>query len=328
MRFLRDFELCFTASICQNTAYVDCTTPGTPEAALASLQLLNQALLHRRLGHLGQDLLEQAIKHGVADDLKLDSSKPLSALCVPCVHGKHQRNLFPHQASHRSTTLLGRIHSNLHQVPVPTHSGFRYWVTFIDDYSRWCTIVLLRKKSDTLAAFKTYKVFVEKQTGRQITCLNDDKGGEFIGNEWDVYMQAEGIKREHTVRATPQQNGVAERKNCTLAECITTMLNEAKLPASFWGEALQTANLLLNISPSCSVAVGKTLFKLWHGRKPNYCILRVFGCRAYAQIGCDKPKSLESKALPCLFLGYPKDYKGWKLYDPRAQSIVISRDII
>jgi hypothetical protein len=203
MRFMKDSELCFTASIRQNTAYVDCTTPGAPEAALASSQSLDRALLHRRLGHLGKDLLEQAIKHGVADGLKLDSSKPLDALCVPCIHGKPQRDPFPHQASHRSTTLLGRVHSDLHQVPVATKSGYRYWVTFIDDHSRWCTIVLLRKKSDTLAVFKTYKVSVEKQTGKQITCLHDDKGGKFIGNEWDVYMQAEGIKREHTVCATP-----------------------------------------------------------------------------------------------------------------------------
>jgi hypothetical protein len=130
------------------------------------------------------------------------------------------------------------------------------------------------------------------------------------------------------VRATPQQNGMAERKNRTLAEQITAMLNEAKLPASFWGEALQTANFLLNIALSRSVAVGKTPFELWHGRKPDYSILRVFGCRAYAHIGRDKRKSLESKTLPCLFLGYPEDYKGWKLYDPRAQRIVISRDII
>jgi hypothetical protein len=328
MRFMKDSELCFTASIRQNTAYVDCTTPGAPETALASSQSLDRALLHCRLVYLGKDLLEQAIKHGVADDLKLDSSEPLSALCVPCVHGKHQRDPFPHQASHRSITLLGRIHSDLHQVPAPTQSGFCYWVTFIDDYSRWCTIVLLHKKSDTLAAFKTYKAFLEKQTGKQIICLHDNKGGKFIGNEWDVYMQAEGIKRKHTVRATPQQNCVAERKNRTLAECITAVLNEAKLPASFWGEALQTANLLLNISPSRSVPVGKTPFKLWHGCKPLYSNLRVFGCRAYAHIGCDKQKSLESRALPCLFLGYPEDFKGWKLWDPRNQRIVISRDII
>jgi transposase InsO family protein len=262
MRFMKDSELCFTASIRQNTAYVDCTTPGAPEAALASSQSLDRALLHRRLGHLGKDLLEQAIKHGVADGLRLDSSKPLDTLCVPCIHGKHQRDPFPHQASHRSTTLLGRVHSDLHQVPVATKSGYCYWVTFIDDHSRWCVIVLLCKKSKTLAAFQTYKAFVEKQTGKQIICLHDDKGGEFIGNEWDAFMQAEGIRRKHTVRATPQQNGVAERKNRTLAECITAMLNEAKLPASFWGEALQTAKFLLNIAPSRSVAVGKSPFKL------------------------------------------------------------------
>jgi hypothetical protein len=219
MRFMKDSELCSTASICQNTAYVDCTTPGAPEAALASSQPLDRALLHCRLGHLGKDLLEQAIRHGVADDLKLNSSTPLDTLCVPCIHGKHQRNPFPHQASHCSTTLLervysnldqvpvatksgyrywvtllGRVHSDLHQVPVTTKSGYCYWVTFVNNHLRWCVIVLLCKKSETLAAFQTYKAFVEKQTGKQIICLHDDKGGEFIGNEWDTSMQSEGIK--------------------------------------------------------------------------------------------------------------------------------------
>jgi hypothetical protein len=137
---------------------------------------------------------------------------------------------------------------------VATQSEFCYWVTFINDYSCWCTIVLLRKKSDTLAAFKTYKAFVEKQTGKQFTCLHDNKGGKFIGNEWDVYMQAEGIKREHTVRATSQQNGVAERKNRTMAECITAMLNEAQLHASFWGEArlLLCCSISLPLAPYLS----------------------------------------------------------------------------
>jgi hypothetical protein len=132
MRFMKDSELCFTAPICQNTAYVDCTTPGAPEAALESSQSLDQALLHCHLGHLGKDLLEQAIKHGVADGLKLDSSKPLDTLCVPCIHGKHQRDPFPHQATHRSTTFLGRVHSDLHQVPVATKSGYCYWVQHIN----------------------------------------------------------------------------------------------------------------------------------------------------------------------------------------------------
>jgi transposase InsO family protein len=304
MRFMKDSELCFTASIRQNTAYVDCTTPGAPEAALANSQSLDQALLHRRLGHIGKDLLEKAIKHGVADGPNLNSSKPLDMLYASCIHGKHQRDPFPHQDSHCSNTLLGRVHSSLHQVPVAIKSGYRYWVTFIDDYSCWCVIVLLCKKSETLAAFQTNKVFVEKQTGKQIISLHDNKGGEFIGNEWDAFMQAQGIKREHTVQATPQQNGVAERKNCTLAERITAMLNEAKLPVSFCGETLQTANLLLDISPSRSVPVGKTPFELWHGRKPLYSNLRVFGCRVYTHIGRNKRNSLEFQgaALPVLGL--------------------------
>jgi hypothetical protein len=89
----------------------------------------DQAMLHCRLNHHGKDLLKQAIKHGVADGLKLGSGKPLDTLHIPCIHGKHQHNSFPHQATHRSTTLLGRVHSNLHQIPVATKSGYCYWVT-------------------------------------------------------------------------------------------------------------------------------------------------------------------------------------------------------
>ena len=81
-------------------------------------------------------------------------------------------------------------------------------------------------------------------------------------------MQAEGIAREHTARGTPPQNGVAERRNRTLAEGVTSMRSEAKLPLSFWafwGEALQTFNYVLNMSPTSSLSGPVTPYELWHG---------------------------------------------------------------
>jgi transposase InsO family protein len=80
--------------------------------------------------------------------------------CEPCIVGKHHRDPFPAKASHRATRLLERIHSDLHEVPVATASGYRYWITFIDDWSRYGWIWLLKKKSDAFEAFKAFKAYV------------------------------------------------------------------------------------------------------------------------------------------------------------------------
>jgi hypothetical protein len=102
-------------------------------------------------------------------------------------------------------------------------------------------------------------VLVEKQYGYLICILHEDKGGEFIGNQWDTFLGEYSIRRENTVRATPQQNGVAECKNRILAELVTAALNESKLPKAFWGEVLHTVNCILNIAPSEALPADTTL---------------------------------------------------------------------
>jgi transposase InsO family protein len=175
-------------------------------------------------------LLEQAIKGNVADGLVIDNDAPLLLHCKPCIVGKHHADPFPKKASHRATRLLQRIHSDVHMVPVPTSSGYRYWVTFIDDWSRYGWIYLLKRKSDVFEAFKAFKAFVELQYGVSIKCLHDNKGGEYIGHIWDAYFAETGIRREHTVEGMSQQGGVAERRNRTLEEHVVAMLNGARLP--------------------------------------------------------------------------------------------------
>jgi hypothetical protein len=113
-----------------------------------------------------------------------------------------------------------------------------------------------------------------------------------------------------------------------LAEIVTAMLNEAKLPKSFWGKVLATANKVLNVLPSAALPPDTTPYKIIEKRKPDYAPLQVFGCRAFAHVGKDKRKSLDSHTMPCVFLGYPEDYRGWKLWDPHAKRVIISRDVI
>ena len=94
---------------------------------------------------------------------------------------------------------------------------------------------LLKRKSETFATFKQFKAWAENDTGAKLGTLRDDKGGEYMSREFEVFCIEHGIQRQHTVRNCPQQNGVAER-NRTMEEGVVSMLYESGMPTAFWGE--------------------------------------------------------------------------------------------
>lgn len=112
-------------------------------------------------------------------------------------------------------------------------SGATYFVTFIDDSSRWCEVYFLKHKSDVLEAFKQYKAFVERQTGMSIKALQSDNGREYRNTEIDSLLTKCGIERRWTVARTPQQNGVAERMNRTLLDMARCLMLQSGLPLTF-----------------------------------------------------------------------------------------------
>jgi hypothetical protein len=128
------------------------------------------------------------------------------------------------------------------------------------------------------------------------------------------------------MRATPQQNGVAERTNRILDEGVASLLSDSHFPAHFWSEALSCFLHTLNLSPSAAVS-GKTPFEAFYGRKPSVSHLHVFGCQVYAHVQKDKHRSFQPKSRKCIFLGYPVDYKGWKCWDPSTNEVFISCDM-
>src|SRR3984885_10126689 len=148
-----------------------------------------------------------------------------------------------------SSLPLELVHSDLHGPLPATANGFKYWISFTDDASRYRRCWLLHKKSEAFDAFKHYKAWAEKQTGKSLKSFRDDKGGEYMSNEWERFMLEHGIERQHTVRATPQQNGVAERTNRILDEGVASLLSDSHFPARFWGEALSCYLHTLNLSP-------------------------------------------------------------------------------
>nr|GEV65698.1 hypothetical protein [Tanacetum cinerariifolium] len=142
----------------------------------------------------------------------------------------------------------------------------------------------------------------------------------------------ERIIYETTAPYTPQQNGMAERKNRALMEMVNCMLSYSNLSEGFQGEAMLTACYLLNIVPNKR---NKPIpYELWYKTRPNLTFLRVWGCRAIVRLSDPKQKTLGEKGIDCIFVGYVEHSKAYRLYviEPDdyvfINSIIESRDAI
>ena len=237
MEFIRSGTTLFTASInSSNAAFLDGETEPVSELAnLASTLPLDLNLWHRRLAHHNYADVKKMIKEEMVTGLVLKSKQQPDPICEPCLAGKMHSNPFPSSPS-KATKPLELIHSDLHgPLRTPTPEGYQYWVTFIDDCTSFWAVILLKNKSDTFQAFKTFKAWAENQLEAKIKELQDDKAGEYMSDEFNKFCDDCGIFRRHTTRNRPQQNGVAERANRTISDDVTAMLTEGHMPPSFWG---------------------------------------------------------------------------------------------
>nr|KYP50278.1 Retrovirus-related Pol polyprotein from transposon TNT 1-94 [Cajanus cajan] len=160
-----------------------------------------------------------------------------------------------------------------------------------------------------------------------IKCLRTDRGGEFTSSEFNEFCQKTGIKRQLTTAYTPQQNGVAERKNRTIMNLVRTLLSEKKLPKSFWPEAVNWVAYVLNRSPTLAVK-NQMPEEAWSGVKPSVEHFRVFGCVTHVHVPDARRTKLENKSCKCVLLGMSEESKGYRLYNPITRKIVISRDVV
>ena len=168
--------------------------------------------------------------------------------------GKQAKQSFPTGKSKRAEAVLELIHADLCG-PMRTESlaGNKYFMLLTDDFSRMSWVYFLKYKSESFDCFKKFKALVEKQSGRSIKVLRTDRGGEFLSKEFNDFCDEHGILRQLTAPYTPEQNGVAERKNRTVVEMARCMLKQKGMPDSFWAEGVATAVYILDISPTKSV---------------------------------------------------------------------------
>ena len=170
---------------------------------------------------------------------------PHHQVCSSCDLGKQHRASFPSEASHRAHHVLELIHADLAgPMEVPSLGGSRYYMLLVDDYSRKLWVFFLSDKSDALSNFQQWLVLVETQAKCKVSTLRTDNGGEFIA--FEGFLASKGIHHQTSLPYTPQQNGVVERKNCTLKEMVRSMIHHSKLPSSFWGRLLQPLSTFSN----------------------------------------------------------------------------------
>ena len=283
-------------------------------------------LWHRRFGHLNFNSLKMLCQRKMVQGLP-NAIEEKNEVCDGCALGKHHRQSFPKGVAWRAKKVLELVHTDIcGPMSTPSQGNNKYFVLFIDDFTRMTWVFFMKQKSEVFSIFKKFKSFVEKQSGCYIKTLRSDRGMEYTSSQFGNFCEDEGVERQLTVAYT-QQNGVVERKNQTVMEMAKAMLYEKGLSKIFWAEAVNTAVYLLNRCPTKAL-LNKTPIEAWSGRKPSVRHFKVFGCLCYSRVPKERRSKLDETSEKCIFMGYSSQSKGYRLYNLKTNKLIISRDVI
>ena len=322
-------KLCGSGTLVDKLYKLDCELASelhnVGEKAAMAVASCDMDLWHQRLGHLCEQQIKCMVEKKLASGIKLPKSCALH-FCEGCVEGKMHRGAF-HTVGVRSLKRLQLVHSDVcGPMPAESLGGHKYFVTFIDDYSRCCAVYFLKQKSEVFNKFKEFEMITTSDCGHKIEGLRTDNGGEYISNEFKDYLKSRGIRHELTIPYTPEQNGVAERLNRTLMESARSMMFHAGLSNNYWAEAIATAAHLRN--RSVTTATNTTPYERWYDQKPDLTNLRVFGCMAYAHVPDTLRDKLAKKAEKVRFVGYSRNPKGYRLLNESTGKVTVRRDVV
>ena len=181
----------------------------------------------------------------------------------------------------------------------PSHAslgGKKYCLVIVDDYSRYTWVYFFKHKSETQQNFIDFAKEVQRQHKLPIMAIRSDNGSEFKNYTLNDFLSEEGIRHQYSAAYTPQQNGVAERKNRTLMDMARSMLAEYKSPYNFWAEAISTACHSAN-RLYLRKGLDKTPYEILTGNKPNISYFKVFGCKCFYLIKGVRLSKFDSKEI-------------------------------
>jgi hypothetical protein len=249
-------------------------------------------------------------------------------VCRACVQGKM------HESPHSSKTIISskRILELLHVdlFGHPSHAslgGKKYYLVIVDDHSRYTWVYFFEYKSETQQTIIDFAKEVECQYRQNILAIRSDNGTEFKNYTLIGFLSDEGIRHQYSAAYTPQQNGVAERKNQTLMDMARSMLAEFKSPYNFWGEAISTACYSSN-RLFLYKGLNMTPYEIVTGSKPNIKYFRVFGCKCFFLRQGVRLGKFDPKALEGIFVCYGDESHTYRVFNKSTGRVEESCSVV
>jgi hypothetical protein len=227
-----------------------------------------------------------------------------------------------------TTRPLEMLHMDLFgPVAYISIGGNKYGVVVVDDYSRFTWVFFLKDKSETQEVLKKFLRRAQNEFDAKVKKIRCDNSTEFKNTQVEDFLDEEGIKHEFLARYTPQQNGVAERKNRTLIEMAGTMLDEYKTSYQFWAEVINMACHATN-RIYLHKLLNKTSYELLTGNKPNVSYFHVFGSKCYILQKRLKSSKFAPKTYEGVLLDYDSNSRVYRVFNVTTGCVQTTCDTV
>ena len=244
-------------------------------------------------------------------------------VCNTCHYVKHKKMPFSLSNSHASH-VFDLLHMDIWgPCSKPSMHGHKYFLTIVDDCSRFTWVHLMKSKAETRQVIMNFIAFIETQYNGKVKIIRSDNGIEFFMHH---YYASKGIIHQTTCVETLEQNGIVERKHQHLLNITRALLFQASLPPSFWCYALPHATYLINCIPTPYLHNISPYEKL-HKHPCDISNLRVFRCLCYINTLKANRQKLDARAHPCIFIGFKTHTKGYLVYDLHSNDVTVSRNV-
>ena len=288
-------------------------------AAMAKFIGITLYDLHCKLGHPSYEYVKK-----IVPKVPVKVTDFREQQCTDCIRANIKRNVIPKvRTSELSKTFGERLHIDIWgPPPVEAIGHIRYFLTIVDDATRWVKCLPLKTKDEAFAAYVKYTVQIFTQSGIQVKELQSDNDSVFLSEDFTRYLDSQGTIRRLTVHDTPQQNGVAERAHQTLLRGVRIALLTSGLPKNLWFEALRYTEYWYNRLPK-KILNMETPYKKRYSKDYEYKSLIKFGQNCILRK--EKTSKLDNRGIYARWLSIDEDSKGHRVY--HSQKVSVERNV-